>query len=220
MHIRWQAARYARHLSVRESEYLPSLSSVMKFVNAGHTYAPADKRRDRIRVLGRSSFRTDSKAGNGTAQSSKPSRQLEESGLARQAKMPLQLRRELPGNAHRCRRCTAEDFVDSATCSRIEGTTCPSSHIENPSGGSILFRSRQAVAEAQNKKAPALRAAPASPRLQTIWSSASSSMKCTPIPTFDTTESKTKKLPWARTIRLQQVHHLFWLRCVFSILIG
>jgi hypothetical protein len=45
-------------------------------------------------------------------------------------------------------------------------------------------------------------------------------MKCTPIPTFDTTESKTKKLPWARTIRLQQVHHLFWLRCVFSILIG
>src|SRR5580704_19045224 len=104
----------------------------MKFVDTGHTYAPADKRRDRIRVLGRSSFRTDLKAGNGTAQSSKPSRQPEESGLARRAKMPLQPRQELPGNDHRCRRCTAEDFVDSATCSRIEGTTCPESHIENP----------------------------------------------------------------------------------------
>ena len=159
----------------------------MKF---GHTYAPADKRRDRIRVLGRSSFRTDLKAGNGTAQSSKPSRQREESGLARRAKMQLQLGQEPPGNAHHCHRCTAENFVDLATCSRIEGTTCLSSHIENPSGGSILFRPRQAVAEAQNKKAPALRKAPAAPRRQTIWFSASSSMKCTPIPTFDTTESK------------------------------
>ena len=177
----------------------------MKFVDTGHTYAPADKRRDRIRVLGRSSFRTDSKAGNGTAQSSKPSRQREESGLARRAKMPLQLRQEPPGNAYRCRRCTAENFVDSATCSRIEGTTCPSIHIENPSGGSILFRPRQAVAEAQNKKVLALRAAPATPRQQTIWFSASSSMKCTPIPTFDTTESKRKNLPWAHRTRLQQL---------------
>jgi hypothetical protein len=162
----------------------------MKFVNTGHTYAPADKRRDRIRVLGRSSFRRDSKAGNGTAQSSKPSRQREESGLARRAKMQLQLGQEPPGNAHHCHRCTAENFVDLATCSRIEGTTCPSSHIENPSGGSILARPRQAAAEAQNKKVLALREAPATPRQQTIWFSASSSMKCTPIPTFDTTESK------------------------------
>src|ERR1700727_2803019 len=98
----------------------------------------------------------------------------------------------------------------------IEGTTCPSSHIANPSGDSILFRPRQAVAEAQNKKAPALRKAPAAPRRQAIWFSASSSMKCTPIPAFDTTESKRKNLPWARTIRLQQLHQLLSLPCVFS----
>lgn len=162
----------------------------MKFVNAGHTYAPADKRRDRIRVLGRSWFRTDLKVGNEIAQWSEPSRQREESEMAPRAKTPLRLRQELPGNAHHCRRCTAENFVDSATCSRIEGTTCPSSHIENPSGGSILFRPRQAAAEAQNKKVLALREAPATTRQQTIWFSASSSIKCTPIPTFDTTESK------------------------------
>ena len=177
----------------------------MKFVDAGRTYAPAGKRRDRIRVLGRSSFRTDLKVENGTAQSSKPSRQREESGLALRVKMPLQLRQELPENVHRCRRCTAEDFVDSATCSRIEGTTCPSSHIANPSGDSILFRPRQAVAEVRNKKAPALRKARAAPRRQTIWFSASSSMKCTPIPAFDTTESKTENLPWAHRTRLQQL---------------
>src|SRR5580704_6336916 len=140
----------------------------MKFVDAGHTYAPAGKGRDRIRVLERSSFRTDLKVGSGTAQWSKPNRQREESALARRAKMPLQLRREPPGDAHRCHRCTAENPVDSATCSRIEGTTCLSSHIENPSGGSILFRPRQAVAEAQNKKVLALRAAPATPRQLTI----------------------------------------------------
>src|ERR1700722_20802489 len=111
----------------------------MKFVDAGHTYAPADKRRDRIRVLGRSSSRTDLKVGNGTAQRSKPNRQRQESGLARRAKMLSQLPQELFGNAHRCR-YTAEHFVGSVTCSRIEETTFPSSHIENPSGGSILAR--------------------------------------------------------------------------------
>lgn len=146
----------------------------MKFVDTGHTYAPADKRRDRIRVLGRSSFRTDSKAGNGTAQSSKQSRQREESGLARRAKMPLQLRQEPPGDAHRCHRCTAENFVDSATCSTIEGRTFPSSHTQNPSGGNIRSCLRLAVAEAQNRKAPAPQAAPAARRQHIIWFPASS----------------------------------------------
>ena len=146
----------------------------MKFVDAGRTYAPAGKRRDRIRVLGRSSFRTDLKVENGTAQSSKPSRQREESGLALRVKMPLQLRQELPENVHRCRRCTAEDFVDSATCSRIEGTTCPESHIESPSGGSILFDLRQVVAAAQNKRVPVPRGASAKPPQHTIWFPASS----------------------------------------------
>ena len=142
-------------------------------MDAGHTYAPADKRRDRIRVLGRSSFRTDVKVGNGTAQWSKPNRQRQESGLARRAKMLLQLPQELSGNAHRCR-YTAEHFVGSVTCSRIEETTFPSSHIENPSGGSIRSCLRLAVAGAQNTRAPAFQAAPATPRQHTIWFSISS----------------------------------------------
>ena len=52
--------------------------------------------------------------------------------------------------------------------------TCPASHIENPFGGSILFRPRQAVAEAQNTKAPAPQAAPAARQQHIIWLPASS----------------------------------------------
>jgi hypothetical protein len=111
--------------------------------------------------------------GNGTAQWSKPNRQREELGLARRAKMPLKLPQELLGNAHRCR-YTAEHFVGSVICSRIAETTFPSSRIENPSDGSIRSGPRLAVAEAQNTRAPASQAAPATPRQHKIWFSISS----------------------------------------------
>jgi hypothetical protein len=39
--------------------------------------------------------------------------------------------------------------------------TCPSSRIEDPSGGSILSRPHLAAAEAQNTKAPASQVEPA-----------------------------------------------------------
>jgi hypothetical protein len=145
----------------------------MKFVDAGHTYAPADKRRDRIRVLGRSSFRTDLKVGNGTAQWSNANLQPRELKLAQRAKTPQRSQQGLFEDARRCL-YTAEHFAGSVTCSRIEGTTSPLNHIENPSGGSILFRPRLAVAEAQNTRVPAPQAVPATPRQHKIWSSVSS----------------------------------------------
>ena len=142
-------------------------------MNAGHTCAPVDKRKDRIRFLGRSSLRRNLKVGNGTAQSSKPSWQPGECRLVQLAKMLRWPRQELFGSAHR-RRYTAGHFVGSAICSRIGEMTFPSSRIENPSGGSTHSRSHSAVAEARNTKALASQAGQGMPRQPKIWISMSS----------------------------------------------
>ena len=88
--------------------------------------------------------------------------------MAQPAKMPSRPPQEQLGNAHRCRD-RAEYLAGSVTCSKIEGRTFPSSHIENPSGGSILSRRRQVVVAAQNTRAPVLQAVRAGQRLHTIW---------------------------------------------------
>ena len=142
-------------------------------MDAGHTCAPADKRKDRIRVLGRSSFRTDLRVGNGTAQQLKPNRQPKASGLVQQAKMLPWLRMELFESA-RHQRYTAGRFVGSATYSRIAEMTFPSIRIQSPSDGSIHSRSHSVVAEARNTKVPASQAGQVMPRQPKIWFSVSS----------------------------------------------
>ena len=144
------------------------MSSVMKVVGARHTCAPSYQRRDRIRFLGWSPFQTVLKAGNGTALGSKRTLQAKRSAMAQCAKMSLRPPIELLGNAQRCR-YRAGHSVPSATCSRIEEKTSPSSHIETPSGDSILFGLHPAAARAQNMRVPASQAERTAPQQHTIW---------------------------------------------------